>query len=80
MKAILEFDLNDPKDHNKHKIMMAAEDMHLALFKITGNLKNKIEKEIEAHVYLQDNSNDLLDRVFEMIGEICYPVDDILDL
>ena len=79
MQAILKFDLNDLDDIERYRIVIAAENMQTALFKI-GNLKNQIEKEIDNEANLINNGYNVLDRVFERIGEICDPVNHILDL
>ena len=80
MEAILKFDLNDVDDIERYRVVVAAENMQTALFKITCNLRNEIEKEIDTDVKLAGNGYAVLDRVFEMIGEICDPVNHILDL
>ena len=80
MQAILKFDLNDVDDIERYRVVIAAENMQTALFKITCNLRNEIEKEIDNDANLINNGYNVLDRVFEEIGEICDPVNHILDL
>lgn len=80
MKAILKFDLNDPEDRIQHKIKMSASEMHVALFRITRNMKKEIRWEIEQRPELQENGFMVLDRVFERINEICEPAEHILGL
>lgn len=47
MKATLEFDLNDPEDKTKHLQCVKAENMAIALFEITHNLKKQLLAECE---------------------------------
>ena len=48
MKAILEFDLNDPDDRMAHLRCIKATDMALALFDILVKLKDITEFSIES--------------------------------
>lgn len=47
MKAVLEFDLNDPDDRQAHQRCVKALDMALALWEIRYNLKKRCESMAE---------------------------------
>lgn len=62
MKAILEFDLNDPYDRNDHLRAVHANDMANALFEITNIARRMIKK--------HENDSELDDEKFNLIVDI----------
>ncbi len=67
MKAILEFNLDNPDDRMAHLGAVKAADMANVLFEITHNLKHRLR----SNESLSDLSNsEVLDRVFEEIAEL----------
>jgi hypothetical protein len=69
MKAILEFDLDDPdKDDEMHfKMAVKSSDYYWALYDIK-NAKKSLEWELDSNPKL--NSYDVLDKVFEKFWSI----------
>jgi len=61
MKAVLEFDLDNPDDVLSHKRCMKALDMACILFEIQHNLKKKLTHKFES----QPTSWDVFDGVDE---------------
>lgn len=82
MKAILEYDLNDPEDRMAHMRAVKSYDMACALFEITRNLKRTLEHRFESQP--QDrNEFDGLDEAFREIQdymeEFNINVDELID-
>ena len=70
MKAIIEFDLNDPEDRMKHMQCVKAESMAIVLFEITHNLKKQFLAECEGDgVEVPDG---LIDMALQMIQNLLY--------
>ena len=63
MKAILEFDLDNPDDRRAHFRCIKSMDMACALFDITRNLKGVLQQRFENN---PQNRNEL-DEVFKEI-------------
>lgn len=63
MKAILEFDLDNPDDRRAHFRCVKSMDMACALFDITRNLKGVLQQRFENN---PQNRNEL-DEVFKEI-------------
>lgn len=66
MKAVLEFDLNDPDERQEHIRCMKALDMSCILFEIQLNLKKKILSSLTE----KDSSDDVVDKIFESIIDL----------
>lgn len=78
MKAVLEFDLNDPDDRMAHLRAIKSLDMTIALFEIQANLKKRCEriaesKEGDLDIY------DGIDLVFQHISELMYDNGIVID-
>jgi hypothetical protein len=78
MKAVLEFDLNDPDDRMAHLRAIKSLDMIITLFEIQANLKKRCEriaesKEGDLDVY------DGIELVFQHISELMYENGIIID-
>jgi hypothetical protein len=67
MKAILEFDLNDPDDTVAHLRAVKALDMALVLWEMTHNTKKGIEWEIESQEI--KDPYEVLDIIMEKLYE-----------
>jgi dTDP-D-glucose 4,6-dehydratase len=67
MKAIFEFDMNDPDDAMAHLRCTKSLDMTLALWEILLNTKKGFQYRIEADKY--ETQFDLLDAIYEMLHE-----------
>ncbi len=67
MKAILEFDLNDPDDTVAHLRAVKAIDMALVLWEMTYNTKKGIKWEIEGRGI--KDPYEVLDIVMEKLYE-----------
>ena len=66
MKAILEFDLNDPEDRISHMRCVKSLDMSIVLFELTVNLKKKLENRFEN----EPQERDAFDGIDETFREI----------
>ena len=66
MKAVLEFNLNDPDDYAAHLRAVKSLDMAIVLWEILYNTKKNIQWEIE-----RDNLDGYatLDRLYEKIAK-----------
>lgn len=67
MKAILEFDLNDPDDTVAHLRAVKALDMDLVLWEMTHNTKKGIEWKIESQEI--KDPYEVLDIIMEKLYE-----------
>jgi len=72
MKAILEFDLNDPDDRMSHLRCVKSLEMALALWEIRMNLRKYSERTAEAKEFTNEESDVFngIDIVLERIHEI----------
>ena len=66
MKAILEFNLDNPDDEMAYQRILKAKDMAMALWEITHNTKKNLQRLLE----LNANNFDALELSFETIHEI----------
>ena len=66
MKAILEFNLDDPEDEMQYQRILRAKDMAMALWEITHNTKRNLERLLESNA----SKFDSLELVFDTIHEI----------
>lgn len=66
MKAILEFDLNDPDDAVAHRRAVKARELTLVLWEMTHNTKNSIYDQIE---FDKLDAYDAVSKVFEKLYE-----------
>lgn len=78
MKAVLEFDLNDPDDRMAHLRAIKSLDMTIALFEIQANLKKRCERIAESKEGNLD-VYDGIDLVFQHISELMYDNGIIID-
>ncbi len=69
MKAVLEYDLNNPEDRRAHMRAIKSNDMYFVLFQITHNLRRRLEHKFELHGYDED-SVDELEEVFMEIEKL----------
>jgi dTDP-D-glucose 4,6-dehydratase len=67
MKAIFEFDMNDPDDIMAHLRCTKSIDMAVVLWDILLNSKKGFQYNIEADKY--KTQYDLLDAIYEMMHE-----------
>ena len=77
MKAILEFDLNDPDDRMEHLRCVKATDMALVLWEITYNQKKGAERMIDAGAL--KTSDEVIDYIFAQIADDMYNRGIIID-
>ena len=67
MKAILEFDLNDPDDRLAHERAVKSLDMALVLWHLATNTKRDLRRQIDAA--LEEDKNftpyDSLDLIYD---------------
>lgn len=68
MKAILEFDLNDPDDNMAHKRCVKSLDMALALWEIQTNLRKRCENMVEHSK--EESKFEALEIIFQELREI----------
>jgi hypothetical protein len=68
MKAILEFDLNDPDDIRSHMRCVKSQDMALVLWEVQYNLKKRCENILE-HKEEMDRF-EALELIFEELMEL----------
>lgn len=78
MKAVLEFDLNDPDDRMAHLRAIKSLDMTIALFEIQANLKKRCERIAESKEGNLD-VYDGIELVFQHISELMYDNGIIID-
>jgi len=68
MKAIIEFNLDDPEDLHRYELMNKAMDLAGALWDITHNTKKSLEYQFQEIENL--DAYDALDKIYERIYEI----------
>lgn len=66
MKAIIEFNLDDPDDRNAYEIHNKSKDMAFLLWHLMTNKKKELEYKLEA--YKTFDKYETLDLVFEEIA------------
>lgn len=69
MKAVLEYDLNNPDDRKAHMRAVKSDDMYFVLFQITSNLRRRLERKFESQGYV-DEEIDELEEVFIEIDKL----------
>ena len=69
MKAILEYDLNNPDDRKAHMRAVKSDDMYFVLFQITSNLRRRLEHKFESQGYIEDEIDEL-EEVFMEIDKL----------
>lgn len=67
LKAILEFDLNDPDANSAFERCVAADRMASMLWELMYNTKKKLEWDIEQNNY---SAYDVLDKMYECIFDL----------
>jgi hypothetical protein len=70
MKAILEFNLDEPEDRMAHLRCIKSEDMASVLFQILSNLEQKVKFELES-LEADSDQFDGAYVVFRNIHELC---------
>jgi hypothetical protein len=70
MKAILEFDLNNPDDVKAHLRCTKSIDMALALWEIRNNLRKQCANKIEFGLKPDATHYDVLDLIFSEVNEV----------
>ena len=78
MKAILEFNLDNPDDIMAHMRAVKSLDMAILLFEIKSNLKKKCERIVESKESDYD-VYDGIDLVFQQIHDMMYDNGIMLD-
>lgn len=68
MKAILEFDLNDPDDIRSHMRCVKSQDMAFVLWELQYNLKKRCENILEQKEEM--DRFDALELIFEELMEL----------
>lgn len=66
MKAIIEFNLDDPDDRQSYEIHNKAKDLAFLVWHLMTNKKKEIEYKLQG--YTTYSRYDALDLVFEEIG------------
>ena len=69
MKAVLEYDLNNPDDRKSHMRAVKSGDMYFVLFQITHNLRRRLERKFESQGYIEDEIDEL-EEVFMEIDKL----------
>ena len=72
MKAILEFNLNEPEDITAHKRCVKALDMSLALWDIDQYLRS------ESKYKDNEMAQEIREKMFEIMGEYGLSFDDLI--
>jgi len=67
MKAKLEFNLDDPDDALRHKLMLKSNDMSNALWEITYTIRRKYTRNF---VMPKEDYYDVIDDIFKDINEV----------
>jgi hypothetical protein len=70
MKAILEFNLDEPEDRMAHLRCIKSEDMASVLFEILTNLEKKVRFELESFEADSDQFDGAY-AAFRSIHELC---------
>ena len=72
MKAILEFDLNDPDDIRAHMRCVKSQDMAIVLWELQSNLRKRCEHIIEAKSENNEKFDqwDAFEIIFEQISDL----------
>ena len=68
MKAIIEFNLDDPDDRQSYEIHNKAKDLAFLVWHLMTNKKKEIEYKLES--YKTFGKYETLDLVFEEIGKM----------
>ena len=63
MKAVLEFDLNEPDDVTAHKRCVKSLDMALVLWELVYNTRRELESAPE--------TTDYIELIYEKISDLC---------
>ena len=71
MKAILEFNLNDPEDVQAHLRCLKSLDMAIILFEVANNLHRKLPENADA--------NTVIDRVNELLEDNDININNLID-
>jgi hypothetical protein len=85
MKAILEFDLNDPDDRISHLRCVKSLEMALALWEIRMNLRKYSERTAEAKEFTNEESDVfngieiVLERIHEIFEENNINVEELIN-
>jgi len=68
MKAIIEFNLEDPDDRNSYEVHNKSKDMAFLLWNLMTNKKSELENRLEH--YKKYDKFQTLDLVFQEIAEM----------
>lgn len=82
MKAMLEFDLNNPEEKKAHMRAIKSLDMALVLFEITANLRKKCESicdGLEADSDKYDGVYVAFEQINSLLQESNINIDELLD-
>lgn len=83
-KAILEFDLNDSDDRMAHLRAVKSTDLALVIWELEYNLRKRLERELEAKEYKNEevNNYDVIDicmeNVIKTIRDHTIDIDDLI--
>ena len=83
-KAILEFDLNDSDDRMAHLRAVKSTDLALVIWEFEYNLRKRLERELEAKEYKNEevNNYDVIDicmeNVIKTIRDHTIDIDDLI--
>ena len=78
MKAILEFDLDNPDEKIQHLRCIKAEDMIYVLFKIQRNLRKQMTTENTPDEYLE-GVVDTINHINELLEDEGIYIDDLIN-
>lgn len=83
-KATLEFDLNDSDDRMAHLRAVKSTDLALVIWELEYNLRKRLERELEAKEYKNEevNNYDVIDicmeNVIKTIRDHTIDIDDLI--
>lgn len=84
-KATLEFDLNDYDDRMAHKRAVKSTDLALALWEIEVNLRKKLERELEAKEFKNEEIDNFgvidmcMENIMDTINRHSIDIDDLIE-
>ena len=79
MKAILEFDLDNPDDRREHFRCVKSMDMACALFDITRNLKGVLQQRFENNPQNRNELDEVFKEIQSYMDEYTINVEELID-
>jgi len=79
MKAILEFNLNDPDDEMAYQRCIKSKDMAMSLWEITHNTKKNLEYTLESSSDKFETLELVFDKIYEILKDNNIDTEQLID-